>query len=103
MSDASDENPDPITPPVRTGSAPLRIASAVALAMAFAITVYLLLDATRVNGLVSFTFLLLLPAALTAFVAYVGDPWAERSRRYYMMMPLWLLGATILLSVPVLK
>ncbi len=103
MSDKNDENPDPIAPPVRAGSAPLRIASAVALAMAFAIGVYLLLDATRVNGLVSFTFLLLLPAALTAFVAYVGDPWAERSRRYYMTMPLWLLGATILLSVPVLK
>lgn len=55
MSDTNDEKPAPIAPPVRTGSAPLRIASAVALAMAFTIGVYLLLDATRVNGLVSFT------------------------------------------------
>ncbi|MBB3980966.1 hypothetical protein GGR44_000597 [Sphingobium fontiphilum] len=89
---------------VRRRIATLRILGAIATAFAFTVGVYLLLEALRpASGLISFTFLLVLPAAVTAFVSFVGDPMAERNRAYYMTMPLWLLGVLILLSIPVLK
>jgi hypothetical protein len=85
-------------------SAWLRIAAAIAVACAFAFGVYMLLEATQPNnGLISFSFLLILPAAITAFVAYVADPWAERSHSFYMKVPFWLLAAVMLLSIPILK
>ncbi|NWK98133.1 hypothetical protein DM806_21205 [Sphingobium lactosutens] len=82
----------------------LRILAAIGTAFAFALGVYLLLEALQPNGgLISFSFLLILPAAITAFVTFVGDPMATRNRAYYMTMPLWLLGAVMLISIPVLK
>lgn len=55
----------------RTRRSVLRIAAAVTLALAFSLGVYLLLDATRPDsGLVSFSFPLLVPAAVSAFVAF---------------------------------
>lgn len=90
--------------PTRTRTATTRIIAAVALALAFALGVYLLLEATQpVSGLVSFSFLLILPAAICAFVAYVADPFAERSKSAYMRIPLWLLGAVVVLSLFVLR
>lgn len=90
--------------PRRTRTATTRIGAATALALAFALGVYLLLEATRpVDGLVSFSFLLILPAAVCAFVAYVGDPFAERSRRTYLQIPLWILLAVVIVSLAVLR
>lgn len=95
---------DEDVPPRRRGSARLRIFGAFAVALAFSLAVYLLLEAVRPDtGLVSFSFLLVLPAALSAFVCYVADPWAERSRGFYLRVPLWLLLAVIVLSVIFLK
>ena len=81
----------------------LRIVAAIATAAAFALGVYALLDATRPeNGLINFAFLLILPAAISAFLAYVADPWGRRSRRQYLMVPVWLMLAVVVLSLVVL-
>lgn len=84
----------------RHRTAAIRIAGAIAFGLAFALGVYLLIEAVNPSGLISFTFLLILPAAVTAFVTYVGDPLAERSRGFYAInVPAFLLGAIIMASV----
>lgn len=95
---------DPASLRPRARIAAMRIAAAFGAALAFAFGVYVLLEATQpVNGLVSFSFLLVLPAAICAFVAYIADPFGERSRASYMRVPLWLLGAVVILSLFVLR
>lgn len=81
----------------------MRIAAATAFALAFAWSVYALLTATRPNGAISFAFLLVLPAAVCGFVAYVADPWKTRSHTAYLLVPLWILGAVIVLSLLILR
>lgn len=84
----------------RRRTAAIRVASAIAFGLAFALGVYLLIEAVNPSGLISFTFLLILPAMVTAFVTYVGDPLAERSRGFYAAgVPFFLLGAIVLASV----
>lgn len=98
----SDINDTPNADRARTAT--IRILAAIGTAFAFALGVYLLLEALQPGGgLISFSFLLILPAAITAFVTFIGDPMATRNRAYYMTMPLWLLGAVMLISIPVLK
>jgi hypothetical protein len=81
----------------------LRLFSAVSGAAAFGLGAYALLEATRpLNGLVSFSFLLVLPAAISAFVAYVVDPWGERRLRQYLAIPFWLAVVVVVLSIVVL-
>jgi hypothetical protein len=90
---------DPDTPPSGAPSPRLRLIVAVSVALVFAFGVYALLNATRpASGLVSFSFLLVLPAAICAFACYVADPLGTRSRRFYLMIPLWLLLAIIVAS-----
>lgn len=85
-------------------SALVRILVATAAALTFALGVYLLLDATRPDtGLVSFSFLLVLPAAVCGFVAYVADPWKTRTRRQYLSIPLWTLLAAVIVSLVFLR
>lgn len=87
----------------RRRTATVRIAAAFALGLAFALGVYLLIQSANPNGLVSFTFLLLLPAVITAFIAYVGDPLAERPRSFYLAaVPFWLLAAVVVASLAIL-
>ncbi len=82
----------------------IRIAAAFATAFAFALGVYLLLEAVEPNGgVISFSFLLILPAAISAFVAYVADPMGERPWRFYAMVPVWILLAVIVASVFLLR
>lgn len=81
-----------------------RILAAIAVALAFSLGVYLLIEATQPDGgLISFTFLLILPAAVCAFVAYVADPWKQRSRSAYLRVPLWILGAVVAASIVFLR
>lgn len=80
-----------------------RILGAFGVALAFALAVYLLLESMRFNGTISFTFLLLLPACLSAFVCYVSDPWAKRSLGQYMAVPFWLLLVVIVCSIFILR
>jgi hypothetical protein len=85
-------------------SATIRIALAIAAALAFALGVYFLLEATRpTGGLISFSFLLVLPAAVCAFVCYLADPYAERTHGAYLTVPLWLLLVVVIASVFVLR
>ncbi|MFC3580214.1 SRPBCC family protein [Sphingomonas hylomeconis] len=82
----------------------LRIALAVAAALSFALGVYFLLEALRPeSGLISFSFLLVLPAAVCAFVCYVADPYAERTHGFYLKVPQWLLLVVIIASLFVLR
>ncbi len=82
----------------------VRIAAAIAVALAFSGGVYLLLEAVEpAGGLIAFSFLLMLPAAVSAFVAYVSDPLGERPRRFYLMVPVWILLAVIAISVLLLR
>jgi len=83
-------------PPRRKRDIFVRTGAALAAALSFAFGMYLLLEAVEPRGgLVSFTFLILLPAALSGFVAFVADPWRERSLKNYLMIPVWLLLAVI--------
>lgn len=82
----------------------LLIIAAIVATLVFALGVYVLLDATRPqSGLVSFSFLLVLPVAVCAVVAYVADPWKERSHGAYLRIPLWTLLAVVLVSGIVLR
>jgi hypothetical protein len=85
-------------------SATKRTIIAFGVAFAFALGVYLLIDAARPDtGLVSFTFLLILPTVVSAFIAYVADPWGTRSKRFYYLIPVWLILAVIAISIIVLR
>lgn len=82
----------------------VRIGLAIIFALAFSLGVYLLLEATQPDaGLISFSFLLILPAAVSAFVSYVADPFAERSLRTYLQIPLWILAAVTVASITFLR
>jgi hypothetical protein len=92
------------TPSEPGRAAVLRITAACAVALAFSLGVYLLLEAVQPDGgLVGFSFLLVLPAAISGFVAYVADPWKTRSHRQYLQVPLLILVAVTLLSLVVLR
>lgn len=85
-------------------SARQHMIAAFGVAFAFALGVYLLIDYARPNtGLVSFTFLLILPAVIAAFIAYAADPWGTRTKRFYYMIPAWLMLGVIATSVVVLR
>lgn len=84
-------------------SAALRIAGAIGVALIVALGAYWMLEATQPeSGLVSFSFLLLLPAGITAFAGYVSDPLATRPLRHYRLMSLYVYAAAMLLSLVVL-
>ncbi|HEU0044974.1 SRPBCC family protein [Sphingomonas sp.] len=91
------------TSQARWNAAVLRIGGAIVAALAFCWAVYALLAAIRPSsGTVGFAFLLVLPAAVCAFVAYVADPWKTRSHTAYLLMPVWILAAVVVLSLFVL-
>lgn len=82
----------------------IRIVAATLAALAFCLAVYLLLEAASPNqGLIGFSFLLVLPAAVSAFVAYVSDPWRKRTLGSYLFVPLWILLAAIPFSILFLR
>jgi hypothetical protein len=85
-------------------SAVIRILAAIGVALVFSLGVYLLVQAVNPDsGVVAFSFLLALPAAVCAFVAYVADPWKTRSHRDYAMVAVWTLLAVVVVSVVVLR
>jgi hypothetical protein len=81
-----------------------RAAAASAIALAYGIGVYLLLEAIRpTNGVVGAAFLLVQPAAICAFLAYMVDLGGARRLMGYLMVPVWTLLAVILVSLFVLR
>jgi len=69
-------------------SASLRIVSALLLAALYGLLSYFLIESAFWDvGLVSITFAILQPAAICAFVAFIGDPLCQRPRSYYTIVP----------------
>lgn len=93
------DTPEPILPfPTK------RVAAAFAIAFAFILGVYVLLDATQPDAaLISFSFLLILPTAVAAFISYVADPLGVKPQKFHMMIPIWLMLAVITASVFILR
>lgn len=86
--------------PTRRRQAAIRIACALAAGLAFCLAVYLLLTATNPSGLISFSFLVILPAAVTAFILGLADPFRERSHAFYVRkIPVALLAAVVSTSI----
>lgn len=80
-----------------------RVVGATLAVSALAVGIYWLLQALDASsGLISFAFLLVLPAAISAFVALVGDPWGERDLGWYVSVPFWLLAGLFLLAIFIL-
>ncbi len=78
----------------------LRAAGAAGVALVYGVGAYFLLETIRPSsGLVSATFLLVQPAAICAFIAYMIDLRGTRRLLRYMMVPFWTLLAVILISV----
>jgi hypothetical protein len=81
-----------------------RTSGALALALAICLGVYLLLESVRPDsGLVSFSFLVISPAAICAFASYIADPWGERRRATYLWIPVWILVAVAVVSFVALR
>lgn len=88
----------------RTRTAAVRIVVAVTVALAFSLGVYLILSSVQhVPALISFSFLLVLPAAVSAFIAYVADPFGERPLGFYLAVPAFVLVAVVVVGIVFLK
>jgi hypothetical protein len=102
---------EPAPPPGDEGrfAFALRFAAAVVFAILVALVVLLFVDrgngsaAGRGSGAMTLAFLLVLPAALSAFVSLVTDPRARRGAGFHFLVPLVLLGAAIVAGVVFLR
>jgi hypothetical protein len=65
----------------------LTVAGALALTLFFALLAYVLLEASLSSGTVSLTFLIVLPATLSAFAALTSDPYGRRGFAHYLIVP----------------
>lgn len=82
----------------------IRIGLACLIAGGWAVMSFFLVEWARPDsGVVSVSFALVQPAAINAFIAYVGDPMAIRSRRYYALIPVATAGGMIAVSAFVLQ
>ncbi len=95
----SDSAGDPTPPP----SLLLRAGGAAGVALAYGLGVYWLLETIRPSGVVSISFLLVQPAAICSFIAYMVDLRGTRDLTPYLLVPLWTVLAVILVSVFVLR
>lgn len=87
-----------------TGTSWQRIGAAFGIAAIYALAVYLIIDWVRPDsGFVTFTFALIQPAILCAFIAFVGDPMGRRRLSYYMLVPAVLAAGMIVLAASVLQ
>ena len=74
-----------------------RLSAAVTLALAIALSTYILIDATRAHRMAfaSLWFLAVLPALLCALVCYLADPSADRPAGFYWRVPPLLVGCVV--------
>lgn len=82
-----------------------RLISAFALALAIALSAFLLFSASRAGSVwfASLWFLALLPAVLCAVICYIGDPDRTRSASFYWQVPIALCAIVCLGSVFILR
>ncbi|MFC0685404.1 SRPBCC family protein [Novosphingobium clariflavum] len=97
-----DKRSDGQEPETAGQSANRRRLTAIAIALGVSLAVYMLARATR-SDVVTFSFLLVLPAAVGALAAYLGDPQGTRPRRFYFTTPCWIMLGVVVLSVIVLR
>lgn len=78
-----------------------RVLAAFALALALALSAYVLIDATRAHRIAfaSVWFLAVLPAFLSALICYVGDPAGARSKGFYWSVPPALVAIVVVGSI----
>ena len=81
-----------------------RVPAAFALALAIALSAFLLFSASRSGSVwfASLWFLALLPALLCALICYIGDPDRTRSSNFYWQVPLALCAIVCVASIFVL-
>lgn len=81
-----------------------RILVAGVVVLAFSLGVYLLLESVRPHpGLISFSFLMILPAAICAAFAYMLDDTGSRSLLTYLMIPIWILAGVVVVAFLALR
>lgn len=81
-----------------------RIIGAFAAAAFYAVGCYLLADWARPDsGMVTVSFALVQPAAICAFLCYICDPLARRSRRFYALVPVVCLVGMVLIGAILLQ
>ncbi len=81
-----------------------RIIGAFAVAAAYAVGCYFLVDWARPDsGMVMVSFALVQPAAICAFLCYLCDPLARRTKRFYGMVPVVCLVGMIVISAVLLQ
>ncbi|APE27722.1 hypothetical protein BMF35_a0893 [Aurantiacibacter gangjinensis] len=82
----------------------MRFMSACLIAAVWAVACFFFVEWARPdNGVVTVSFTMIQPAAICAFIAYIGDPMAVRSRRYYAMVPIVSAVGMVLVSIFVLQ
>lgn len=82
----------------------LRIIAAFAVAGLWALLSYWLVEwALPDSGVVSVSFAIIQPAAICAFIAYVGDPFARRPHSFYRLVPVMSTVGMIAISIIVIQ
>lgn len=73
-----------------------KFVAAIIVALAAALAVYILAEAGS-GGAIGYALIVVLPAALTAFIAWVGSMGRNWQRRTFLLVPVWLaLAATVI-------
>lgn len=90
-------------PDHQEGTGGIPVALAIGAAMLIAAGIYYLLDLgpgrTPGSGAMTLTFLLVVPAVLSAFMSFVTDIQGRRGLGHYLLMPFYLFGAALLAGV----
>lgn len=96
-----------MTKPRKVYPAWIRISAVGLFALLFALAAYALLDwglgEGDAVGSISLTFLLILPAALSAFLSYATDPSGSRSYSHYLIVPSAMLVIALLAGFALLQ
>lgn len=79
-----------------------KFVAAIITALAAALAVYILAEAGA-GGAIGYALLVVLPAALTAFIAWVGSIGRNWPRRTFLLVPVWLTLAAMAIGVAFLR
>ena len=79
-----------------------KFVGALVIALAAALAVYIVAEAGS-GGAIGYALMVVLPAALSAFVAWVGSIGRNWSRASFLSVPLWLALAATLIGAAVLR
>ncbi len=81
-----------------------RLLAGFGVALGLAVSAYMLIDSSSAaNGFGGLWFLAILPTYLCALICYIGDPYRDRPRSFYIMVPGALVAIVVVGSVAFLK